>query len=69
VVALQLGGDPKQRAVDDGAMVIGQLEDACFRDQTAELNQMAGALAANALLRPPATARLAAVRLAHRTHA
>jgi hypothetical protein len=45
-IALQLGGDPKQRAVDGGAIVVGELDNACLDDETAEFNQMPGALAA-----------------------
>lgn len=34
-MALQLGGDPKQRAVDGGAIVIGELDNACLDGETA----------------------------------
>lgn len=44
-IALQLGGDPKHRAVDDNAIVIGELDNACLDDEPAEFDQMSGALA------------------------
>lgn len=50
-MALQLGGNPKQRPVDDGAIVIGQFNDACLDDKTAEFDQMSGALSALGLPR------------------
>ena len=45
-MALQLGGDPQQRAVDDSAIIVGQFDDACLDDEPAEFDQMSGALAA-----------------------
>lgn len=56
LMALQLGGDPQQRAVDDGAIVIGQLDDACLDDEAAEFDQTAGALTALDLPRAHVTA-------------
>ncbi|BAB52122.1 mll5731 [Mesorhizobium japonicum MAFF 303099] len=44
--AFELGGDPKQGAIDGGAIVIGQLDDAGFGDETAEFDQMSGAFSA-----------------------
>ncbi len=45
LIALQFGGDPEQRAVDGNAIVIGQIDDARLDDESAELDQMPGALA------------------------
>jgi len=45
-MALQLGGDPEKRSVDHGAVVAGQVYNACLYDETAEFNQLPGALAA-----------------------
>ncbi|ANN57216.1 hypothetical protein A9174_10915 [Mesorhizobium loti NZP2037] len=45
-MALQLVGDPKQRAVDDGAVISGQINNACLYDEAAEFDQMSGSLAA-----------------------
>jgi len=45
-IAVEFGGDPQQRAVDDGAIVIGQLDDACLDDEITELDQMSCAFAA-----------------------
>lgn len=45
-MALELLGDPKHRSVNDGAIVIGQINDAGLEDETAEFDQMSGALAA-----------------------
>jgi len=44
-MALQLRGDPEHRSIDDGAIVIGQLDDACLDDEPAEFDQMSSALA------------------------
>ncbi len=44
-MALQLSSDPEQCAVDDGAIIIGQLDETRLNDQTAEFNQMSGSLA------------------------
>lgn len=44
-MALQLGGDPKQRAVDGSAIVIGELDNACLDDETAKFDELPCALA------------------------
>lgn len=44
-MALQLGGEREERAVDGGAIVICQLNNACLDDETAEFDQVSGALA------------------------
>src|SRR5438128_622853 len=44
-IALQLGGDPEQCAVDGRAIIIGELDDACLDDEPAEFDQMSGTLA------------------------
>lgn len=46
LMALELGGDPKQRAENGGAIISGQIDDAGLDDETAEFNQMSGAFAA-----------------------
>lgn len=46
LIALQLVGDPEERSVDGGAIIVGQLDDARLDDKTAEFDQMSGALAA-----------------------
>src|SRR5690606_24329445 len=43
VFAAELFGDPDHRAVDRGAVVIGQVHDARLDDETAELDQVARA--------------------------
>lgn len=37
---------PKHRAIDDGAIIIGELDDACLDDETAEFDQVSRAFAA-----------------------
>src|SRR4051794_17091134 len=44
-IAPQLGGNPKQRAVDGRAIVVGEFDDAGLDDETAEFDQMSGTLA------------------------
>lgn len=44
-MALQLGGDPEQRAVDDSAIIGNQINNACLHDETPEFDQMSGAFA------------------------
>lgn len=44
VMALQFGGDPKQRAIDGGAIVVGQINDPCLDDEATEFDQMSGTL-------------------------
>lgn len=46
VLALELFGHPQERAVDGGAVVVGEIDDAGFDDETAEFDQMPRALAA-----------------------
>lgn len=57
-MALQLGGDPEHSSIDYGAIVIGQLDDACLDDETAEFDQLSGAFAALDLPRPHLIASL-----------
>src|SRR5450432_2481447 len=45
-IALELVGRPEQGAVDDGAIIAGQVHDPGFDDETAEFDQMPRALAA-----------------------
>lgn len=45
-MALQLGGDPEHRSVDDSAIIGGQINNACLDDESAEFDHMSGALAA-----------------------
>ena len=44
-MALELAGDPKHRAVNDGAIIICQLDDACLDDETAKFDELPCALA------------------------
>ena len=44
-MALQLGADPKQCAVDGSAIIFGELNNACLDDKATEFDQMPGALA------------------------
>lgn len=63
-MALQLGGDPQQRAVDGSAIVIGELDNARLDDEPAEFDQMSGALASLDLPRAhimPSLCRLPAI--------
>ena len=46
IFALQSGGDLEERAIDHGAIVIGEDHQASLGDQPAELDQLAGAFAA-----------------------
>ena len=46
LIALELVGHPEQRAVDDGAIVAGQVHDPGLDDEAAEFDQMPRALAA-----------------------
>lgn len=44
-VALKLLGDPKHRAVNSRAIVVGELDNACLDDETAEFDEPPGAVA------------------------
>ncbi|ESZ17736.1 hypothetical protein X735_11520 [Mesorhizobium sp. L2C085B000] len=44
-MALEFGGDPKQGAVYRGAIISGQLDNACFDDETAKFDELPGTLA------------------------
>ena len=40
LIALELVGYPEQRAVDDGAVVAGEVDDSRLNDKAAEFDQM-----------------------------
>ena len=69
LIALELVGHPEQCAVDDGAVVAGQIHDPSLDDEAAEFDQMPRALAALDLLgahvmpRPRRLMQLHAARL------
>ncbi len=46
IIASELVGHPEERAVDHGAIVAGQVHDPGLDDETAEFDQMPGALPA-----------------------
>ena len=46
VLALELVGHPEKGAVDSGAVVVGEIDDAGFDDEAAKLDQVSCALAA-----------------------
>lgn len=46
VLAVELVGDPNQRAEDHDAVIAGQVHDAGFDDESAEFDQMPRSLAA-----------------------
>src|SRR5215472_4359007 len=58
VIASELVGHPEQRAVDDGAVVAGQVHDARLDDETAQFNEVPRALAAFDLPRTHVMSRL-----------
>lgn len=64
LTALQLGGDPENRAVDGSAIVVGQLDNACLDNETAKFDELPCALATLDLPRAhimPSPCRLPAI--------